>query len=201
MRKSFHMTIAALLLLAVTGCSGGNSEISDVEGTGETLAVPVSTVKHPKILVAYFSCTGNTKSAAEEIQNQSGADIFEIVPQEPYTSTDLNYSNVDCRANREMNDDSSRPAISGEIDNFSDYETIFIGYPIWWGTMPKIINTLLDAYDFSGKTIIPFCTSGGSGIGMSVSAIRAEEPNSKVLDGQRIRSTSEIKAWLEKVLE
>ena len=99
-------------------------------------------------LIIYFSCTGNTKAAAEEIQRQTGADMFEIVPEIPYTAEDLNYNDDDSRANQEQSDDSARPAISGSIDNFDSYEVVFVGYPIWWGTLPKIVNTLLDTYDF-----------------------------------------------------
>lgn len=152
-----------------------------------------------KSLVVYFSATGNTKSLAEKIAEESGSDIFEIVPEEPYTSADLNYSNSDCRANKEQNDTSSRPAISSKLDNIDDYDTIFIGYPIWWGTMPKIINTFLDTYDLSGKTIMPFCTSGSSGISTSVSAIRNICTNSTVTDGFRGTSSTtdtQIRTWL-----
>lgn len=115
-----------------------------------------------KSLVAYFSVTGNTKAFAEKIAALSGSDIFEIVPETPYTSDDINYSNDNCRANTEQHDDNARPKILEKIENFENYDVIFLGYPIWWGTMPKIINTFTESYDFSGKTVIPFCTSGGS---------------------------------------
>lgn len=152
-------------------------------------------------LVVYFSATGNTKALAERIAAASDSDIFEIVPEEPYTSDDLNY-NSDCRANKEQNDASARPAISNEVKNIESYNTVFIGYPIWWGTMPKIINTFLDTYDLSGKTILPFCTSGGSGISSSVSAIKNACPNADVKDGFRGTSstnTDDIKNWLNSV--
>lgn len=151
-------------------------------------------------LIIYFSCTGNTKAAAEEIQKQTGADMFEIVPEIPYTAEDLNYNDDDSRANQEQSDDSARPVISGSIEDFDSYEIVFVGYPIWWGTLPKIVNTLLDTYDFSGKTVIPFCTSGGSGIGTSVSVIREAEPEASVLDGLRVGNNSDIAGWLEEVL-
>lgn len=114
-------------------------------------------------------------------------------------SEDLNYSNNDCRANKEQHDDSARPAISSKLENIENYDTIFIGYPIWWGTMPKIINTFLESYDLSGKTIMPFCTSGGSGIASSVSAIKDICPNSTVKEGFRGNSSSsdaQIKDWI-----
>ena len=151
-----------------------------------------------KSLVVYFSATGNTKSLAEKIAKESGSDIFEIVPQQPYTSDDLNYSNSNCRANKEQNDESARPAISNKVENIERYDTIFIGYPIWWGTMPKIINTFLDTYDLSGKTVMPFCTSGSSGISSSVSAIKSACPNADVKNGFRgtsATSNTQIQSW------
>lgn len=154
-----------------------------------------------KSLVVYFSATGNTKSLAEKIAEEADSDIFEIVPEEPYTSADLNYSNSDCRANKEHNDETARPAISSKLENIDSYDTIFIGYPIWWGTMPKIINTFLDTYDLSGKTVMPFCTSGGSGISTSVSDIKSACPGADVKDGFRGTSatnSTQIRQWLDK---
>ena len=153
-----------------------------------------------RMLVVYFSATGNTESMAETIANVTGADIYEIVPEDPYTSEDLNYSDDNCRANQEMNDESARPAIAGEIENIDEYDTIFLGYPIWWGTMPRIINTFLDTYDLSGKTIMPFCTSGGSSVSTSVTDIRNICEDSVVMDGLRGTSSidkTSIEEWLE----
>ena len=153
-----------------------------------------------RMLVVYFSATGNTESMAETIAEVTGADIYEIVPEDPYTSEDLNYSDDNCRANQEMNDESARPAIAGEIENIDEYDTIFLGYPIWWGTMPRIINTFLDTYDLSGKTIMPFCTSGGSSVSTSVTDIRNICEDSVVMDGLRGTSSidkTSIEEWLE----
>lgn len=111
-----------------------------------------------KILIAYFSATNNTENIANHLDDILDADLYEIVPEIPYTSDDLNY-NGDCRANREQNDDTARPAISGSVDNMEQYDVIFLGYPIWWGQAPKIMYTFAEAYDLSGKTIVPFCTS------------------------------------------
>lgn len=158
-------------------------------------------VEENKMLVVYFSGTGNTKALAETIAQTAGADIFEILPAEPYTSADLNYNDNNCRANREMNDETARPAIANRIENIDEYDTIFIGYPIWWGTMPRIINTFLDTYDLSGKTIMPFCTSGGSGIASSVSAIKNACGNSDVKDGMRgaaSTSSTQVKEWIDR---
>lgn len=151
-----------------------------------------------KKLVAYFSASGVTKKYAEKVAKAAGADLFEIVPEVPYSDEDLNYNNSDCRANKEQNDDSARPAIANKVENMESYDTVFIGYPIWWGTMPKVIRTFLETYDLSGKTIMPFCTSGGSGITSSVSAIKETCPNAVVCDGLRGTSRTdenEIESW------
>lgn len=117
-----------------------------------------------RILVAYFSCTNNTEKIAEHIKAAlgEGADLYEILPEEPYTADDLNY-NTDCRANREQEDPSARPAIRGTVENLEQYDVVFLGYPIWWGRPPRIVYTFLESYDWTGKTILPFCTSGSSG--------------------------------------
>lgn len=150
-------------------------------------------------LIVYFSCTGNTEGVAQRISSITGADMYEIIPEVPYTSDDLNYNVSDSRANIEMNDENARPAISGTIDDIADYDTIILGYPIWWGTIPRIINTFIDSYDLTGKTIIPFCTSGSSGIENSVSRLRELLPGSNVTDGLRASSSTtdaEIEQWL-----
>lgn len=118
-----------------------------------------------KILVAYFSASGVTAKAAKALASASGADLFEIVPETPYTKADLNWMDKQSRSSVEMADQSSRPVIASHVDNMEQYNTVFVGYPIWWYVAPTIINTFLESYDFSGKTVIPFCTSGGSGTG------------------------------------
>lgn len=150
-------------------------------------------------LVVCFSCTGTTKAAAEKIAVITGADLYEIVPKEPYTAEDLDYSNNNCRANIEMNDQTARPEINGEALDLSLYHTIFIGYPIWWGTMPRILNTFLDTYNLSGKTVTPFCTSSGSSISQSVSVLKKEEPSADIRNGIRVDNAddSQIYTWLE----
>ena len=175
--------------------------IASASEPDSTTAVQPEEPAQGKSLVVYFSATGNTKALAEKIAAEAGADLVEIVPEEPYTSADINYSNDDCRANKEHNDDSARPAIANKIENIESYDTIFIGYPIWWGTMPKIINTFLESYDFSGKTIMPFCTSGGSGIAASVSDIKAACPGAEVKEGFRGTASTgsdQIEAWIKK---
>ena len=152
------------------------------------------------VLVAYFSATGNTENIAEHLVSILDADLYEIVPEVPYTSEDLNYSNSDCRANQEQNDPAARPAISGGVENMEDYEVVFLGYPIWWGDAPKIISTFLETYDFDGKTIVPFCTSGSSSIGGSVSDLEALTSGATWLDGQRFSGSASqetVSQWVD----
>ena len=138
-------------------------------------------------VVLYFSATGTTKGIAERIASKSNSDIIEIIPKVKYTSEDLDY-NSDCRANREQNDSSARPEIENEID-ISKYDVVYLGYPIWWGTNPKIILTLLDKYDFTNKTIIPFCTSGSTGIDGSVNDLRNYDSKLSIKNGRRFSSS------------
>lgn len=167
----------------------------------ETPAVP-ETPNTPsaggKVLIAYFSATNNTESIANHLDAILDADLYEIMPEQPYTSADLNY-NTDCRANREQNDASARPAISGSVKDMEQYDVIFLGYPIWWGQAPKIIYTFLESYDLSGKTIVPFCTSGSSGIGSSATNLHSLASSATWLDGQRFSGSaarSAVETWV-----
>ena len=151
-----------------------------------------------KTVVVYFSCTNTTKGIADKITKVLECDLWRIEPETPYTSADLDY-NSDCRANREQNDDAARPAIKGSTD-LSKYDVVYVGFPIWWGKMPKIMWTFFEAYDLSGKTIIPFCTSGSSGISTAMGEIRSLEPNAMVKEGRRFESNASeqtIKSWVE----
>lgn len=141
------------------------------------------------VLVAYFSATGTTEDVAENIAGGLDADLYEIVPEEPYTDADLDYHDNNSRSTIEMNDSSSRPAISGSVENMEQYSIVFIGYPIWWGEAPRIVSTFMESYDFSGKTIVPFCTSGGSGIGSSDSNLEELTSGATWLDGQRLNGS------------
>lgn len=141
------------------------------------------------IKVIYFSCTNNTKNIALKIASYLDCDIEEIIPLNPYTNEDINYNSNNSRANIEQNDDNARPEIQNTFD-FTNIDTIFLGYPIWWGKLPKIIYTFLDTYDFTNDTIVPFCTSGSTGITTSVSEIKKLEPNANVLDGRRFEVNS-----------
>ena len=152
-----------------------------------------------KVLVAYFSATNNTETVAGLIATELNADLYEITPAIPYTSADLDYGNANSRTSQEMNDPAARPAISGSLENMAEYDVVFIGYPIWWGQAPKIIGTFLEAYDFSGKTIVPFCTSSSSGIGSSATNLQDLTAETTWLAGQRFAgsaSQAEVANWL-----
>ena len=160
---------------------------------------PTTSAQGGKVLVAYFSATNNTAGVAQRVADILGADLYAITPEVPYTSADLNY-NTDCRANREQNDASARPAISGSVENMDDYDVIFLGYPIWWGQAPKIIYTFVESYDLSGKTIVPFCTSGSSPIGSSAANVQPSAAGAIWLSGQRFSagaSREALSAWID----
>ncbi|MBR3561546.1 MAG: S-layer homology domain-containing protein [Oscillospiraceae bacterium] len=153
-----------------------------------------------KVLVAYFSATNNTANIAKHIADATGATLYEIKPETPYTTADLNYSDSSTRAAREQNDAAARPAISGSVENMADYDVIFLGYPIWWGQAPKILYTFVESYSFDGKTIIPFCTSGSSGIGSSATNLQKSASEATWLDGTRFDgsvSEDELRAWAD----
>ena len=153
-----------------------------------------------KILIAYFSATNNTESIANHLNEILDADLYEIVPETPYTSDDLNYNDRSSRSSQEMNDPDARPAISGSVDNMEQYDVIFLGYPIWWGEAPRIINTFLESYDLSGKTIAPFCTSASSPLGSSARNLEELADNVTWLDGQRFSggaSSADVQSWVD----
>lgn len=151
-------------------------------------------------LVVYFSATNTTETLAQKIHAKTGGDLMELMPAVPYTADDLKYY-TDCRADREQNDSTARPAITGFMANPADYDTIFIGYPIWHGQAPKIIYTFLESYDFSGKTIVPFCTSASSGVGSSATNLHSICSGSNVTwkPGFRFSSSAsdgDVENWL-----
>ena len=149
-------------------------------------------------LVAYFSASGTTRKVAEKLAKAIGADIFEIKPEVPYTKADLNWLSKKSRSSVEMSDTSCRPAIAESIDNMADYDTVFVGFPVWWYREPSIIDTFMESYDFTGKTVVPFCTSGGSGLGESGANMQALAPGAEVGIGERFKgrvSEEELAAW------
>lgn len=154
-----------------------------------------------KVLVAYFSATGNTAGVAKKLATAIGADLFEIKPAQPYSEADLDWMNKQSRSSLEMKDPASRPAIAEKVENMAQYEVVFVGFPIWWYREPSIIDTFMESYDFSGKTIVPFATSGMSQIGDSGKNMQALAPSAKVLEGKRFPnnvSETALKEWAEK---
>lgn len=159
--------------------------------------------KKKKVLVVYFSATGTTKSAAKKVKKATGGTLYQIKAADPYTSADLNYNKANCRANVEQKDGSVRPKIKGKVKNIKKYDVIFIGYPIWWGKEPMIIRTFLESYNLEGKTIVPFCTSGGSGISGSMKGIKASAKGAKVVKGKDLTDSSakSVEKWAKKKIK
>ena len=151
-------------------------------------------------LVAYFSATGTTARAAHQLADAVGADLFEIEPEQPYTSADLNWNDKNSRSSREMADEKCRPAVAGDAPDMSAYDTVFVGFPIWWYVEPRIIDTFLEAHDLSGKTIVPFATSGGSGLGKAPQRMATLAPGATVAEGRLLNGhpgADELRGWAE----
>ncbi len=204
-KKIFAFLLAAVMLFALAACSGENTKTesnSNTDSPDETQAAEPSESPKPetedsKILVAYFSATGNTEGIAQQLAEGLGADLYEIVPETPYTSDDLNYSDSNSRSSVEMDDPDARPEISGAVENMGQYDVVLIGYPIWWGEAPRIMSTFIESYDFSGKTLAAFCTSSSSGFGSSDSALREAADSASWLDGIRFSSGASSEDILE----
>lgn len=194
--------LLALALPFVLFTSCGGNENKGGSNTNNSINNEDNTViknNSSKILVAYFSVTNHTETLAKYASEHLDSDLFEIVPMEEYTSEDIDYE-TDCRANREQNDQSARPQIKNKIEDISIYDTIVLGYPIWWGQAPKIMYTFIESYDFNGKTILPFCTSGSSSIGSSATNLAKNALGANWLNGSRFAdSTSKetINNWLD----
>lgn len=151
-----------------------------------------------RTLVAYFSATGTTARAARRLAEAVGADLFEIVPEQPYTAADLDWRDKNSRSSHEMADEKCRPAIAGDALDVSGYDTVFVGFPIWWYVEPRIVDTFLEAHDLSGKKVIPFATSGSSGLGKAPQRMASLAPGATVLEGRMLNgdpSADELRAW------
>lgn len=196
MKKTIAILLSLLMIFGLAACgnSASRAEQSSAEensvgstdiSESQTEETDAPDVQESKVLVAYFSATGTTEGVAEQIANGLNSDIYEIVPEDPYTDADLNYNDDNSRTTIEMNDPDARPAISGGVEDMDQYTTVFIGYPIWWGDAPRIISTFVETYDFSGKTIVPFCTSGSSGIDSSASNLEQLTSGATWLSGRR----------------
>lgn len=189
--KTTKTILMAVLMMTVMSCGTfGQSRT--------TQAGNATNAGGKKILVAYFSATGTTKKLAEYVASSVGADLYEIKPETPYTSADLNWHDRSTRATTEQNTPTARPKISGSVANMAQYDVVFVAYPIWWGQAPKIIYTFLESYDMSGKTIVPFCTSGSSGIGSSASNLKLSASRATFKDGKRFAggtNRATMEAW------
>lgn len=205
MKKAITILLSLTMILGLAAC--GNSveraQLPSMEDAGisETKQPETETpeTQGSKVLVAYFSATGTTKGVAEHIANGLNAEIYEIIPEEPYTDADLDYSDNNSRSTIEMNDASSRPAISGSVENIEQYDIVFIGYPIWWGEAPRIVSTFVESYDFSGKTVVPFCTSGRSGVGSSATNLEQLTSGAAWMEGKRLNggdSQDTVMEWV-----
>lgn len=152
-----------------------------------------------KKLVAYFSATGTTEKTAKALAHAVGADLFKIVPETPYTDADLDWHDEGSRSSREMADKTSRPAVASQVENMDDYDVVFVGFPIWWYVAPTIVNTFLEQYDLSGKTVVPFATSGSSGMGETNAHLAPSCPGAKLLEGRRFAGAdeAELANWAE----
>ena len=211
MKKLIILLTVIALTLAFVGCSSNNNIETAAEK--ETAAQPETQSDETaadvpagddslseKPLVVYFSATGNTKGVAEQIAAAADADLYEIVPAQPYSEDDLNWHDDSGRATVEQNDKSVRPVIGSETINLDGYDTVFIGYPIWWGQEPRIMDTFVESYDFTDKTVIPFCTSGSSDIDVSAADLKALAPDANWKEGKCFAADSskeEITNWID----
>lgn len=153
-----------------------------------------------KALIAYFSASGETAKLAKTLAGVTGGDLFEIRPETAYTSADLNWMDKKSRSTIEMKDEHSRPAIASRVEDMAPYDTVFVGFPIWWYQAPRIIETFLESYDFTGKTVIPFATSGGSGMGSTNKALAPSCKGAKLLEGKVFKlsaSADALRTWAE----
>ena len=177
------MMLTALLAISLSACSQKKTETS----------------MEQKVLVAYFSASGTTKSVAQQLAEVAEADLHEIKPEKPYTDADLDWQDKQSRSSVEMQAKNSRPAITDKLQNMQDYDVVYVGFPIWWYTCPTIINTFMEAYDFQGKTIIPFATSGGSSIKKACAELKAAYPKLNWKEGKLLNraSKAELQKWTE----
>ncbi len=181
--KKFIIIFTALLTTSLSACSQKKTE----------------TNMKQKVLVAYFSASGTTKSVAKQLAVEAGGDLHEIKPEQAYTDADLDWRDKQSRSSVEMQDKHSRPAITGKLKNMQDYGVIYVGFPIWWYTCPTIINTFMETYNFKGKTVIPFATSGGSSIKKACEDLKAAYPNVNWKEGRLLNRASkdELKKWIK----
>ena len=216
-QKFGSLLLAALMILSLAAC--GSKASNDTPAQTPSNGTPTentpaetpddaatgdadNTASGSKVLVVYYSASGNTKRVAEDIAEAAGGDLFEIVPTEVYTSDDLNWTNSDSRVSREHDDESLRdvPLTTTEVENWDDYDTVFIGYPIWWGIAAWPVDTFVEANNFTGKTVIPFATSASSGLGESGQLLAELAGTGDWQEGMRFRSSvseGDVQEWLD----
>lgn len=180
--KRVVIILAVLLTISFSACSQNKQE-RNME----------------KVLVVYFSASGVTEEVARQLAEVTSGDLHKIQPEQPYTAADLDWTNKQSRSSLEMNDKNSRPSISDKVQNMEEYNVVYIGFPIWWYTAPTIINTFLESYDFKGKTVIPFATSGGSSIKKACQDLKAAYPNINWREGKLLNNASkkELEEWIK----
>ena len=218
-KKLLTLSLAAVMALSLAACGGNDSSADDQNAnqTQEEAAPPADTAENAaapessgdgaeaadgNVLVVYYSASGNTETAANYIAQATGGDIFEITPAEPYTSDDLNWTDENSRVSREHEDESLRDVelTTTEVENWDSYDTVFIGYPIWWGIAAWPVDGFVEANDFSGKTVIPFCTSSSSGLGQSGELLAQLAGTGDWQEGQRFRSSAsqeDVNEWVD----
>ena len=215
--KLLTLSLAAVMALSLAACGGNDSSDQSANQTQEEAAPPADTAENAaapessgdgaaaadgNVLVVYYSASGNTETAANYIAQATGGDIFEITPVEPYTSDDLNWTDDNSRVSREHEDESLRDVelTTTEVENWDSYDTVFIGYPIWWGIAAWPVDGFVEANDFSGKTVIPFCTSSSSGLGQSGELLAQLAGTGDWQEGQRFRSSAsqeDVNEWVD----
>ncbi len=200
MKKLMSALLAGAMLLSLAACgqttastTNDNTSAPASDNQQSDSAPDTTTSGSGKVLVAYYSASGNTKRVAEDIADAAGADLFEITPTEPYTSDDLNWTNDDSRVSREHDDEPLRdvPLTTTEVENWDDYDTVFIGYPIWWGIAAWPVDNFVKDNDFTGKTVVPFATSSSSGMGQSGELLQEMAGTGDWQDGQRFASSAD----------
>ena len=219
-KRLFSCLLAGAMALSLAACGGSDSAASDQtaeEQTQEETTSPAdtstdtaapedsggeSTAESGSVLVVYYSATGNTENAASYIAQATGGDLFEITPAEPYTDDDLNWSDENSRVTREHEDESLRDVelTTTQVENWDSYDTVFIGYPIWWGIAAWPVDGFVEANDFTGKTVIPFCTSSSSGLGESGELLAELAASGDWQEGQRFRSSvsqEDVNEWVD----
>ncbi len=209
MKKFLAILLTLLLVMGLVACGENDSEAAEDNSTAANDSAAETPADEPEeesteteegTLVVYFSMTGTTRGVAEKIAAITGADIYEIKAAQDYTSDDLNYNDSETRATVEQKDPTVRPEIGSDPASLDGYSTVYIGYPIWWGEEPRIMDTFVESYNFEGKTVIPFCTSGSSGIGRSGEHLKDNAGTGNWLEGQRFSGSTtedELRAWIE----